>query len=117
MRDTKDYPGGLQQFLYQLGKHLNSFPTANYVKNVYVENAAFASVKSYMLVVNTSDHHPPHFHVSENNHQIAQYSLVTGEPMKSSNPRLDKAVKKWLSQDDRLEKGRDLWTKFHGEIK
>lgn len=117
MDSRNNYPGELQQFLYQLGSHLNRSPTADYVRNEYVKNALFASVNNYMLVVNTSDHPPAHFHISENNHQIAKYSLVTGDPIKSSNPRLDRAVKKWLSEDGRLEKGRDLWTKIHGEVK
>lgn len=116
MDDTNNYPGGLQQFLYQLGSHLNKFPTANYIKNEYVKNALFASFKNYQFVINTSDHPPAHFHVSENNHQIAKYSLLTGEPIESSNPRLDKVVRKWLGEDGRLEKGKILWEKFHGAI-
>lgn len=116
MDDTNNYPDRIKQYLHQLSSHLNKFPTVNFIKDEYVKNALFASFEKYQLVVNTSDHPPAHFHVSENNHQIAKYSLLTGEPIESSNPRLDRIVKRWLRKEGRLEEGRILWERFHGAV-
>lgn len=113
MNKTNDYPGGLHQFLYELGVHL----TKNQNRVGVVKDASFGEpFKHYHCVINTRDHRPPHFHVCENNVQIAKYSLITGEPIKSPSARLDKMVKKWLAVGNRLEEGRELWARFHGGV-
>lgn len=83
----------------------------------HIAKGAVGVQGKYKIVVNSSDHQPPHIHISENNHQIAKYSLETGEPLRSNSRLLDQIAGDWLRRDNNREKALAEWRRFHGDRK
>lgn len=102
--------------LNELEERLNTGSVRAMILGLPIQKGMVGQQNQYKFVVNSDDHLPPHFHVSLHNQQIAKYDLVTGEPLSSRNPKLNKFVSQWLGTADNLRLVRDEWERCHGAI-
>jgi hypothetical protein len=102
--------------LLELEHLLNHGSTPQFILGLPIIKGAVGMQNQYKFIVNSSDHHPPHIHISLNNRQLASYNLETGLPVRSDNPKLDQIVNKWLENEDNRSKSLAEWERFHGGI-
>ena len=103
--------------LFSLEQYLNSGSAPAIVLGRPIQKGLFGRVNQYQLRVHPDDHQPAHFHVMHGSERLGSYSVVAGDPVESSNRRLDRMVTNWYEQPGNSDLARTEWEKIHGAIK
>ena len=95
---------------------INRSGLRSFILDLPMQKGMVGATNQYKFVINTSDHQPPHIHISLHAEQIAKYDLVTGKPLSSTNSKLDKVFTDWYSDSEHRTKAVNEWERAHGPI-
>ncbi|MDN5274741.1 MAG: hypothetical protein JWP06_642 [Candidatus Saccharibacteria bacterium] len=97
-------------------KMINRGSLPAFILSLPIQKGMVGATSRYKLVINTSDHRPPHIHISLHDKQIAKYDLTTGKPLSSTSSKLDKIFIDWYSDNEHRSKAINEWERAHGSI-